>query len=171
MSFESERVALDPGAHVLDAIEELAVPYELIECDPQLADTASFCEHYGVPLEESGNCIVVSSKKPPKQYVACLVLSHTRLDVNGTVRRLLGVRKLSFASSEETVSLTGMEVGGVTPFGLPLDLPIYIDRLVLASKELIVGGGSRAQKLRVDPSVLHNLPNMQVVDGLSKVGD
>ena len=64
-----------------------------------------------------------------------------------------------------------MEVGGVTPFGLPLDLPIYIDRLVLASKELIVGGGSRAQKLRVDPSVLHNLPNMQVVDGLSKVGD
>ena len=74
MSFESERVALDPGAHVLNAIEELAVPYELIECDPQLADTASFCEHYGVPVEESGNCIVVASKKPPKQYVACLVL-------------------------------------------------------------------------------------------------
>lgn len=166
-----EQIALDPGAHVLTTIDVLAQPYELIECDPELADTAVFCERYGVALEESGNCIVVASKKEPKQFAACLVLSHTRLDVNGTVRRLLGVRKLSFASPDETAALTGMMIGGVTPFGLPLDLPIYVDQLVFDLETVVIGGGSRSQKLRVPPAALHAIPGVEAIDGLSKRSD
>ena len=163
-----EQVALDPGAHVLATLVGLGQSHEVIECDPELADTAEFCERYGVSLEESGNCIVVASKKDPKQYAACLVLSHTRLDVNGTVRRLMGVRKLSFASAEETAALTGMLIGGVTPFGLPDELPIYVDRLVFERETVVIGGGSRSQKLRVAPETLRALPNVEVIDGLSK---
>ena len=163
-----EQVALDPGAHVLASIEALGKPYELIECDPDLADTAVFCERYGVALEESGNCIVVASKKDPKQYAACLVLRHTRLDVNGTVRRLMDVRKLSFASAEETVARTGMMIGGVTPFGLPDELPIYVDQLVFDLESVVIGGGSRSQKLRVPPEALLALPGAQAIEGLSK---
>lgn len=163
-----EDVARDPGGHVLRSIEALAQPYELIECDPDLADTAIFCERYGVALEESANCIVVASKKDPKQYAACLVLSHTRLDVNGTVRRLMGVRKLSFASADETAALTGMLIGGVTPFGLPEELPVYVDQLVVDVESVVIGGGSRSQKLRVPSSALVALPRAEVIDGLSK---
>lgn len=166
-----EQVAVDPGGHVIRTIESLAQPYELIECDPDLADTAVFCERYGVALEESGNCIVVASKKDPKQYAACLVLSHTRLDVNGTVRRLMGVRKLSFASAEETAALTGMVIGGVTPFGLPNELPIYVDQLVLGLESVVIGGGSRSQKLRVPPAALLALPGAEAIEGLSKRPD
>ncbi len=168
MTTEAERVALDPGAHVIWSIEALGVSYGLMDCDPDLADTAAFCERYGVPLEESGNCIVVASKKEPKQYAACLVLSHTRLDVNGTVRRLMGVRKLSFASADETAALTGMMIGGVTPFGLPAELPIYVDPLVFDLEEVVIGGGSRSQKLRIAPEVLRALPGLEVIEGLSK---
>lgn len=164
----AEQVALDPGAHVLASVRALGQPYEVIECDPELADTAAFCERYGVALEESGNCIVVASKKEPKQYAACLVLSHTRLDVNGTVRRLMGVRKLSFASADETAALTGMLIGGVTPFGLPEDLPIYVDQLVFDLESVVIGGGSRSQKLRVPPSALSALPGVQAIEGLSQ---
>ena len=163
-----DQVALDPGAHVLRSIDALALPYEVIECDPELADTAVFCERYNVALEESGNCIVVASKKDPKQYAACLVLSHTRLDVNGTVRRLMGVRKLSFASAEETAALTGMMIGGVTPFGLPDDLPIYVDQPVFDLESVVIGGGSRSQKLRVPPATLQALPAVEAIEGLSK---
>jgi len=163
-----DQVALDPGGHVLTSIDALGQPYEVIECDPDLADTAAFCERYGVALEESGNCIVVASKKEPFRYAACLVLSHTRLDVNGTVRRLLDVRKASFASAEETAALTGMMIGGVTPFGLPADLPIYIDQLVLDLETVVIGGGSRSQKLRVPPALLLALPGAQAIEGLSK---
>ena len=168
MTSEAERIALDPGAHVIASIEAIAASYELIECDPELADTAAFCERYGVPLEESGNCIVVASKQEPKQYAACLVLSHTRLDVNGTVRRLMGVRKLSFASADETAALTGMLIGGVTPFGLPAGLPIYVDQLVLDLDAVVIGGGSRSQKLRIAPAALRALPGVEVIEGLSK---
>ncbi|MGA8038838.1 MAG: YbaK/EbsC family protein, partial [Acidimicrobiia bacterium] len=85
-------------------------------CDPELADTAQFCEAYGVPLERSANAIVVASRKPEGHFAACLVLATTRLDVNGSVRRGLGVRKVSFANAEQTKSLTGMEICGVTIF-------------------------------------------------------
>jgi prolyl-tRNA editing enzyme YbaK/EbsC (Cys-tRNA(Pro) deacylase) len=102
-------------------------PYETIEIDPALADTAAFCEHYGYPLETSGNCILVASKDDPPVIAACVVLATTKLDVNKRVRKRLGVRKLSFAPPELTREVTGMEIGGVTPFALPSDLPLYLD--------------------------------------------
>jgi prolyl-tRNA editing enzyme YbaK/EbsC (Cys-tRNA(Pro) deacylase) len=132
-----------------------------------LADTAVFCEHYGVPLEKSVNTIIVASKKEPKQYAACLVLATTKLDVNHAVRRLMGVKKLSFANDDETKALTGMMVGGVTVFGLPKDLPIYIDSRVMGLDVAVFGGGDRSSKLKLVPSVLERLPEVSIVEGLA----
>ena len=140
---------------------------EVIPCDPAFADTAAFCEKYGYSLEQSANTILVASRTEPKVFAACLVTADRRLDVNGTVRRLLGVRKLSFASAEDTVALTGMMIGGVTPFGLPEGVPIYIDSVVMEQPWVIVGGGDRSSKLKLPPSELAELPGAQVVEGLS----
>ena len=97
---------------VLETVANLGLPHEVIEIDPAYADTTAFCEKYGFPMEQSGNTIVVASKKEPKVYVACVVLATTRLDVNKRVRKLMGVSKASFASAEEMNALTGMEIGG-----------------------------------------------------------
>jgi prolyl-tRNA editing enzyme YbaK/EbsC (Cys-tRNA(Pro) deacylase) len=155
------------GAAVLGYLDALGEPYEVMEVDPALADTAAFCEHYGIAPEESANCIVVASKKEPKQYCACLVLATTRLDVNKTVKRLLGASKASFASPDETIALTGMMIGGVTPFALPEGLPLYVDARVIAADRVWVGGGSRSQKVAVAPRVFERLPGTQVVEGLA----
>ena len=140
--------------------------HELIDCDPELADTAAFCAHYGYPEDQSANTIVVASRKPPGHHAACVVLATTRLDVNRAVKRKLGVRKLSFAPPELTAELTGMAMGGVTAFGLPDDLPLWIDGEVMARPWVIVGGGSRSLKVKVAPEVLAAMPNAEVVDGL-----
>ena len=140
---------------------------EVIPCDPEFADTAAFCEKYGYSAEQSANTILVASRSEPKVFAACVVTADRRLDVNGTVRRLLGVRKLSFASAEDTIALTGMMIGGVTPFGLPDDLPIYIDSVVMDQPWVIVGGGDRSSKLKLPPAELAELPNAQVIEGLS----
>ena len=116
---------------VLKTVANLDLPYEVIEIEPALADTALFCERYGFPMEQSGNTIIVASKKEPKVFVACVVLATTRLDVNKRVRKLMGVPKASFASAEEMVVLTGMEVGGVTPFSLPEGLQLYVDSRIM----------------------------------------
>lgn len=151
---------------VLGELERLGASYEVLPCDPALADTAAFCAHYGVPPGESANTIIVASRGEPRVWAACLVLATTRLDVNRKVRELLGVRRLSFASSEETVSRTGMMVGGVTPFGIR-DMPIYVDSRIPGLERVVVGGGSRSCKIRLDPAALLRLPGARQVDGLA----
>lgn len=141
--------------------------YEVIDCDPELADTASFCEHYGYPPERSANTIIVASKKEPRRYAACVVLATTRLEVNTVVRRNLGVKKCSFASAEETAALTGMVMGGVTPFALPIGIPILVDERVMPKDWVVLGGGSRSCKIKVSPEVLRELPDATVVPGLA----
>ena len=95
------------------------MPYELFACDPALADTAAFCAAYGFDPEDSANTIVVIGKSDPPRYAACVTLAPYRLDVNRAVRDRLGTRKASFAPAEDTAALTGMQMGGVTVFGLP----------------------------------------------------
>ena len=155
-----------PEEIVIVALQKLDVSYELIDIDPNFADTAAFCEKYGYPAERSCNTIIVASKKEPKRYVACVVLAHTRLDVNKRVTKLMDVSKASFASAEEMVALTGMQVGGVTPFSLPAGVPLYIDDRIMALDWIILGGGGRSLKIKTSPEVFRKL-GAEVVSGLA----
>ena len=148
---------------VLEAARARDPAVEVIEIDPAAADTATFCERYGYALEESGNCIVVRSKSGDLRYAACLVQATRQLDLNRHARQLVGARKASFASAEETVEVTGMMPGGVTPFGLPADVPVFVDDSVLSLERVIVGGGGRGLKLRVASRALASVPNTRVV--------
>ena len=154
----------DSEQRVVDALEALGLPFERITIDPAHADTAVFCAHYGYPPETSGNTIVVASKKEPKKFVACVVLATTQLDVNKRVRKLMGVSKASFASAEEMHALTGMEVGGVTPFSLPTDMPLYVDTRVMELETVVLGGGGRSLKIGISPEVFHKLGAEVVAD-------
>lgn len=137
-----------------------------IEIDPAFADTAAFCEKYGYPAERSCNTIIVASKKEPKTFVACVVLAHTRLDVNKRVTKLMGVSKASFASAEEMMAMTGMQVGGVTPFSLPAGLALYIDDRIPPLDWIILGGGGRTLKVKISPAIFEKL-GAEVVAGLA----
>lgn len=152
---------------ILDAARATGFDPEVVPCDPNLADTAAFCEAYGFGLDQSANAIVVVGKGDPRIYVCCLVLATTRLDVNGVVRKRLGRKKASFASADETAEMTGMQIGGVTPYGLPADLPIWIDAAVMNCERVIVGGGSRDRKLLVPPASLAALPAAEIVEHLA----
>lgn len=149
-------------------MRSLGIGYEEMACDPALADTAQFCEAYGVPLDRSANTILVASRKPEGVAVACLVLATTRLDVNGVVRRRMEVRKASFANAEQTKAMTGMEIGGVTIFGLPAGMPVWVDPRVLDLDWIIIGAGSRSAKIRLDPGQLVGLEGFEVVQGLGQ---
>jgi prolyl-tRNA editing enzyme YbaK/EbsC (Cys-tRNA(Pro) deacylase) len=140
--------------------------YELFPCDPALADTAAFCAAYGFAPEDSANTIVVVGKGSPPAYAACVVLATHRLDVNRVVKGRFG-RKSSFASAEETRALTGMEIGGVTAFGLPAGLPLWVDSAVMERGRIVLGGGSRSWKVIAPPSILLTLPDVEVVEGLA----
>ena len=139
------------------------------EIDPALADTAAFCERYGVDPAASANCVVISGRRDGEtRFAACVVLATARADVNGMVRRQLDVRKASFAAMGVAVEETGMEYGGITPIGVPAHWPVFVDAAVAAGPQVIIGSGVRRSKLVLPGEALGRLPGAVVLDGLAR---
>ena len=156
---------------VEETLMRYGLVYQVLECLPEMADTAAFCEHYKVSLDVAANTILVVSRRvEPARYAVCVVLGTTRLDVNKRVCELMGVRRASFADGETTARITGMLIGGVVAIGIP-DLPVYVDSAVLQRPEVLMGGGNRSSKLRLDPHELLKLPNLTVVENLATPKD
>jgi prolyl-tRNA editing enzyme YbaK/EbsC (Cys-tRNA(Pro) deacylase) len=156
-----------PVAAALDG--ELGRQAEVAEIDPELADTAAFCERYQVSPAESANCVVITGRRGGEaRFAACVVLATTRADVNGVARRALDVRKASFAPAEVAVAQTGMEYGGITPVGLPGGWPVLVDARVAATPRVVIGSGTRRSKLVVPGGLLAGLPGAAVIDGLAR---
>jgi prolyl-tRNA editing enzyme YbaK/EbsC (Cys-tRNA(Pro) deacylase) len=133
--------------------------------DDNFADTAAFCEHYGIGLDISANCVVVEARRGDRTwYAACMILATDRADVNGVVRRHLDARKISFAPMDTATRLTQMECGGITPIGLPKDWPLLVDTGVAESDYVIIGSGLRSSKLAVPGSLLASLPAAAVLN-------
>ena len=152
---------------VQSVLQGSGLEFKVVPCDPDDAETAVFAEKYGYSMEDSANCILVKTKTGDERYVACVVLATTRLDVNKHVRKKIQARKVSFASAEEARALTGMELGGVTPLGLPDNLPLWIDAQVMARQTIILGGGNRHSKIIVVPTILKRMPNVEIVEALA----
>jgi prolyl-tRNA editing enzyme YbaK/EbsC (Cys-tRNA(Pro) deacylase) len=152
-----------PGAGGMDSAE-----VGVAEIDPALADTAAFCERYEVSPAESANCVVIAGRREGlTRYAACVVLATTRADVNGVARRELDVRKASFAPVADAVAATGMEYGGITPIGLPIDWPVLVDAQVAATPRVVVGSGVRRSKLTLPGSLLARWPGAVVIENLA----
>jgi len=163
----------DLAAPVADALKNwdarpAAESVLYVETDPDKADTALFCETYGVPLELSANCVVVAAKRGGEvTLAACLVRADTRLDVNTAVRKHLGARKASFAPMDVAVAETGMEYGGITAVGLPGGWPLLIDEAVAAAPHVLIGSGQRRGKLILPGWAVAQLPGAAVLPGLA----
>ena len=160
--------SVEPGALVASSLERLGILHFVMACDPAAADTAVFCQRYGISPADSANTILVAVKGEPRRYVCCVVLATTRLDVNHKLREVLAEKRLSFADASETVAVTGMLVGGVAPFGLPDTVPVLVDTAVMERPEIVLGGGGRDTKLRMAPAELLKVPRLRVVPGLAQ---
>ena len=158
----------DIEARVASTLGSLGIQFEKFEIDPDYADTAAFCEKYGYSMDESGNTILVASKRGAKKYCACIVKATDRLNVNHAVKGLMEVSRVSFASPDDTREVTGMMIGGVTPFALPPEVPIYADDKLMTLDYVILGSGSRSSKVKIVPQVFDVLTNTQIISGLSK---
>lgn len=140
----------------------------VVEIDPNLSDTASTQQEYGLEPDLLANCVVVGGKREgDERLAACVVLATTRADVNGIVKRRLDVRKASFLPMERAVALTGMEYGGITPIGLPNDWPVLVDRRVIETDLIVIGSGVRRSKLLLPGVLLAQLPSVEIIEGLA----
>ena len=158
-----------PVATALAALGEEAGAVSVAEIDPELADTAAFCERYGVGPAESANCVVIAGRRDGQaRYAACVILATTRADVNNVARRELDVRKASFAAMDDAVAQTEMEYGGITPVGLPQGWPVLVDARVADTPTVVIGSGVRRSKLVLPGKLVASLPGARVIEGLAR---
>ena len=158
-----------PVVTALAALGEEAGAVSVAEIDPELADTAAFCERYGVGPAESANCVVIAGRRDGQaRYAACVILATTRADVNNVARRELDVRKASFAAMDTAVAQSGMEYGGITPIGLPAAWPVLVDALAADTPTVVIGSGVRRSKLVLPGKLLASLPGARVIEGLAR---
>jgi len=148
-------------------IESSKLEFEVMDCNPELADTYIFCKEYGIDLEDSVNTIVVKTKTGELKYAVCALLATTKLDINKMIRKKLGARKVSFATIEETAKLTEMDIGGVTPLTLPSNLPLWVDSRVMQRNSIVLGGGNRSSKIKISPKIFQQTLNTEIVEGLA----
>jgi prolyl-tRNA editing enzyme YbaK/EbsC (Cys-tRNA(Pro) deacylase) len=149
---------------VAACLKKFGIVGRVLECDPAFADTAAFCARYGFSLQQSANTIIVALKGDPVTYVCCVLTATAKRDVNQKLRSLTG-KKGSFASFEQTMQLTSMEIGGVTAIGIE-SIPLFVDNAVFLSKEIVLGGGNRVTKLLLAPDELRKLPGIKIVENL-----
>jgi len=148
-------------------LESTKLEFEVMDCNPELADTYIFCKEYGIDLEDSVNTIVVKTKTGEVKYAVCALLATTKLDINKMIRKKLRARKVSFATIEETVELTSMNIGGVTPLILPRTLPLWVDSRVMQRNSIVLGGGNRSSKIKISPKIFQQTLNTEIVEGLA----
>ena len=149
-------------------LENTKLDFEIMDCEPDLADTNIFCKKYGINFEDAANTIVVKSKTGELKYAACVLLATTKLDTNKTIRKKLSTHKVSFTNIEETEKLTKMQIGGVTPIELPKSLPLWVDPRVMQRKIIVLGGGNRTSKIKISPNIFKFITNTEIVVGLAK---
>ena len=140
-----------------------------VAIDPALSDTVNFVPAFDLREDLAANCVVVAGARDGRERVAaCVVLATTRADINGVVRKRIDVRKASFMPLDVAVERTGMEYGGITPFGLPRDWPIFVDSRVVATPLLTWGAGVRGAKIIAPGSLVAELPGAEVIEGLAR---
>jgi prolyl-tRNA editing enzyme YbaK/EbsC (Cys-tRNA(Pro) deacylase) len=157
----------DTLPRIREILEGSAFDFEVWACDESLTDTMAFCEHYGASLENSANAILIKSKTGEEKFALCVIPAQARLDVNRTARKKLGARKVSFASVQETLDVTRMEIGGVTPLGLPRGLKVWVDSGLMDLDYVILGGGNKTSKIKVSPKILKSVPGVEIVSELA----
>lgn len=168
-ALEHSELVAEPTARGLRAWAD-AGAVAVVEIDPELADTAALTEAYDLPLEASGNCVVVGGSRAGEERIAaCVVPADARADVNSLVKRLLDVRKASFLAMERAVSESGMEYGGITPVGLPSTWRVLVDARLLEAPVVVLGSGLRRSKLLAPGAALASLPGAEVIEGLGRV--
>jgi prolyl-tRNA editing enzyme YbaK/EbsC (Cys-tRNA(Pro) deacylase) len=139
------------------AARRLDIP--VIELGVSTATVALAAEAHGV--EPGRIAKTLAFRIAGDKAILLVARGDARID-NRKFKDALGKGKM--LPADEVVALTGHPVGGVCPFGLASDLPIYLDRSLQAFDEVLPAAGAVHSAVRISPAQLAEVTGGQWVD-------
>ncbi len=130
---------------VSTALSQLNIPHRLFVH----AGPVHSLEQAATERGQSPNQVVRSilfrlgkNEQGEEQYAMALIAGPDQIAWKA-LRRHFGQSRLTMASEEEVLRITGYPIGAVSPFGMLTPLPVLIDESVTAQEEVSIGSGVR----------------------------
>ena len=127
-----------PTSPVTAALDRLHIPYRLFTHRGLITSLEQAAAERGQRPEQVVRSILF--RLDAEHFAMVLMAGAAQVDWR-TLRKHLGRSRLTMASEEEVLAVTGYQTGAVSPLGLPQPLPIFIDEGVLAEQEISLGSG------------------------------
>jgi len=148
--------------HAIRALDELGIPYEILEQAHKTRNVEGAAAERGVPERQVVKTLLV--RRPDKRHLIALVRGDQRLSLK-KLARLTGVKVLEMAPEGDVPRITGYQIGAVAPLGLRRsDLPIYVDHHIMEEPRVGISAGRHDTGLELTAEDLVNAVHGQVGD-------
>jgi prolyl-tRNA editing enzyme YbaK/EbsC (Cys-tRNA(Pro) deacylase) len=144
---------------VLDWLSANAPDLRMIEVEESTATVNEAAAALGVEAARIAKSLTV---RVGAETFLLVTRGDARLD-NAKCKAELGGRP-RMLGAEETLALTGHPVGGVCPFGLATEIPVYVDQSLQAFDIVYPAGGTLQSSVEVTPERLFDLVGTRWVD-------
>lgn len=125
---------------------ERGIPFESLEYDFRQKGSEYAAQALGVPLDVMLKSLVV---RLSDSRFAFVVMPGSKDVSLKELARSAGVKEAQVASERDAQRLTGYLVGGISPFGARIQLPVYVDEGILKHGEIYINGGRRGLILKL----------------------
>lgn len=130
----------DQSTPVTRALDANGIPYRFFSHPGKVRSLEQAAQERGQEPHQIIRSIVFRLAKD--EFVMVLVAGPSQLSWPA-LRAYLGQSRLTMASEDEILAVTGYPIGAVSPFGLPHPMRILVDRSVIQAREVSIGAGIR----------------------------
>ncbi len=146
---------------ITDILDAHQVAYRVLPHSKPVYTVETAAEQRGVVKEEMVKSILLRDKGG--RYVMAGVTGDARVDPKAVRAHLpAGWKRLSFATTEEILAVTGCVQGAVTPLGLPAQVPVILDEAIARCCQITISSGDPMAGLELDPQDLIRVSGAQV---------
>jgi Cys-tRNA(Pro) deacylase len=148
------------------ALEELGVPHKIFRHETPVISFEQAASERGQRPEQVVRSILFRIAED--EFVMALVAGPAQVSWK-ILRKYLGRSRVSMATEDEVLAVTGYRIGTVGPFGFPNQLRVLIDASVMREEEISIGSGMRNTAIILKSADLHHALNNADVVSLTEI--
>lgn len=136
---------------ILNLLKQTGCWFETFEHQPVVTSQQAAKLRHGYSLNQGAKAIILKIKKTQaERKFVMLVLPGDKKFSGSKVKKLLNVKELRFATSEEISKLTGgIQIGGIPPFGNLFDIRVFAEKTLLENEKIIFNAGDRSFSIAI----------------------